>query len=49
MYHRQGPGVEALAAGRFFVIVLEKIAILMPFGSHFTPFQSHLKKQIFEI
>ena len=26
---------------------LEKIAILMPFGPHFTRFQRHLKKQKF--
>ena len=35
------------AAGQFFESFLKKIAILMPFGSHFERFQSHLKQQNF--
>ena len=42
-----GLGAKPPATGRFFVIFLEKIATLMPFGSHFARFQSHLKKQNF--
>ena len=44
-----GGGMEAEppAAGQFFVIFLEKMAILMQFGSHFARFQSHLKEQNF--
>ena len=34
---------ESPAAGRFFVIFLKKMAILMRFGLHFARFQSHLK------
>ena len=34
-------------ARRFFCNFLEKIALLMPFGLHFTGFQSHLKQQNF--
>ena len=40
-------GAEPQAAGQFFVIILEKMAILMRFGSHFARFQSHLKEQSF--
>ena len=35
------------AAGRFFVSVWKKMAILMRFVSHFARFQSHLKEQYF--
>ena len=40
-------GAKHPAAERFFVSVWEKMAILMPFGSHFVRFQSHLKEQNF--
>ena len=35
------------AAGQFLVSFWKKMAILMPFGSHFARFQSHLKEQNF--
>ena len=34
-------------AGQFFCDFLKKIALLMPFGLHFTRFQSHLQQQNF--
>ena len=34
-------------AGQFFVSFWEKMAILMPFGSHFARFHSYLKEQNF--
>ena len=40
-------GAKHPAAGQFFVSFWKKIAILMPFGSHFARFQSHLKEQNF--
>ena len=40
-------GAKHPAAGQFFVSFLKKMAILMPFGSHFARFQSHLKEQNF--
>ena len=42
-------GARHPAAGQFFVSFWKKMAILMPFGSHFARFQRHLKHQIFEI
>ena len=43
------PRAEAPSRWAIFCKFLEKIAILMPFGSHFARFQSHLKEQSFEI
>ena len=43
-----GVGQSIQPLGDFFNF-LEKIAILMPFGSHFACFQSHFKNKIFEI
>ena len=40
-------GRSPQAAGGFFVISWEKMAILMRFESHFARFQSHLKQQNF--
>ena len=37
------------AAGRFFVSFWKKMAVLVPFRSHFARFQRYLKEQIFEI
>ena len=40
-------GAKHPAAGQFLVSFLKKMAVLMPFGSHFARFQSHLKEQNF--
>ena len=44
-----GLGAKHQASVRFFVSSWKKMPILLPFGSHFARFQSHLKDQIFEI
>ena len=40
-------GTKHPAAGRYFESFWKKMPILMPFGSHFARFQSHLKEQNF--
>ena len=40
-------GNEAPSSWAIFCKFLEKMAILMPFGSHFARFQNHLKEQNF--
>ena len=42
-----GPGGEAPSCWAIFCKFLEKVAILMPFGSHSARFQSHLKEENF--